>query len=106
MSTYGYHVDHIVPIKHGGTSDPDNLAWACFECNVSKSENISSYDRITGQLIPLFHPRKQHWGDHFEMNEEIINGKDAIGRVTIHILDMNHPDQLETRRILLQIGAW
>lgn len=106
VSTYGYHVDHVIPIKHGGTSDIDNLAWACFECNVSKSESITSYDRVTGQLTPLFHPRNQDWRDHFEMNNEIIIGKTAVGRVTIHILAINHPDQLETRRILIDIGEW
>lgn len=106
VSTYGYHADHIIPIKHGGTSELDNLAWACFECNVNKSENIATYDRLTGQLTPLFHPRQALWEDHFELQHEVIHGKDAIGRVTILILDINHPDQLETRRILLEIGEW
>lgn len=106
VSTYGYHADHIIPEKHGGTSELNNLAWACFECNVNKSENIASYDRITGELTPLFHPRRERWEEHFEMQNEAIHGKDAVGRVTILILDMNHPDQLETRRILVEIGEW
>ncbi len=106
VSTYGYHVDHIIPLKHSGTSAIDNLAWACFECNVSKSENIASYDRITKALTPLYHPRTQRWDEHFEMLAENIIGKDAIGRVTILILDMNHPDQLETRHVLIEMGEW
>lgn len=106
VSTYGYHADHIIPLKHGGTSELDNLAWACFECNVSKGENIASYDRTTGKLTPLFHPRTQNWDEHFEFDDEVLRGKDAIGRVTINILDINHPDQLETRRTLIESGEW
>ena len=65
VSIYGFHVDHILPILHGGTSDPDNLAWACFECNVSKGRDIASYDPVTQQLTPLFHPRRDTWDDHY-----------------------------------------
>lgn len=106
VSTYGYHADDIIPVKHGGNSGLDNLAWACFECNINKSENIASYDRVSGQLTPLFHPRKDAWENHFEFNAETLHGINAVGRITIHILDINHPDQLETRRILMQIGEW
>lgn len=53
VSTYGYHVDHIVPIAHGGNSDLTNLAWACFECNVSKGRDVASYDPETQVLTPL-----------------------------------------------------
>ena len=31
------HVDHIIPIVHGGSDDPDNLVAACRKCNSSKS---------------------------------------------------------------------
>ncbi len=30
------HIDHIIPIAHGGTSWPANLAPACQKCNLSK----------------------------------------------------------------------
>ena len=29
-------VDHIIPIKHGGTNDELNLRWACRSCNCSR----------------------------------------------------------------------
>lgn len=31
------HVDHIHPVKLGGSNDPDNLITACDECNLGKS---------------------------------------------------------------------
>lgn len=32
-----YHVDHIMPIKLGGTNWPDNLQLLCPECNINKA---------------------------------------------------------------------
>lgn len=32
------HVDHIVPVSKGGTSDMSNLVTACAECNLGKSD--------------------------------------------------------------------
>ena len=33
------HVEHVVPKKHGGSDDPDNLALACIDCN-KKKDNL------------------------------------------------------------------
>lgn len=30
-------VDHIIPLSHGGNSEPDNLVKACMECNCTKA---------------------------------------------------------------------
>lgn len=34
------HVDHVIPLAKGGTSQPDNLALACVSCNQAKGEDI------------------------------------------------------------------
>ena len=33
---YGCEVDHIISLKHGGSTDLDNLAYACAMCNRAK----------------------------------------------------------------------
>ena len=33
---YGCEVDHIISLKHGGSSNPNNLAYACALCNRAK----------------------------------------------------------------------
>ena len=30
------HIDHVIPISHGGANHPDNLVTACETCNLSK----------------------------------------------------------------------
>ena len=32
-----HQIEHVIPRKHRGTDDPDNLAWTCVRCNLSKS---------------------------------------------------------------------
>ena len=106
-SFHGFHVDHIVPIKHGGTSELENLAWACLECNVNNGRDISSYDEFSGELTPLFNPRTQLWADHFVLDDHaIVHGKTPVGRVTIHMLNMNHISQIEIRRRLMNRNLW
>jgi hypothetical protein len=107
VNTYSYQVDHIIPEKHTGTSDFSNLAWACLRCNGTKASEIASYDVLTKQLTPLYNPRNQNWHDPFEMDEEAqIVGKTPIGRVTVRILQLNHPKQIRIRRDLIEAGLW
>lgn len=106
VSTYGYHVDHVVPIAHGGNSELSNLAWACFECNVSKGRDVASYDPETLALTRLFNPRSDTWSEHFVFDGARILGTSAIGRVTVRLLALNAPDQIETRQLLMDIGEW
>jgi hypothetical protein len=101
LSEYPHHVEHIVSLKLLGSSELDNLAWACFKCNVAKGTNVAAYDFQTRELTPLFNPRTQNWDDHFELDGVRLVGKTAVGRVTIIVLGMNDPEQLEVRTHML-----
>jgi hypothetical protein len=84
----------------------NNLAWACFECNTCKAGDIASYDTETGELTPFYNPRAHTWDEHFAMDGPTIIGKTPIGRVTIHILQMNVFDHVEMRRYLIEADLW
>ena len=92
-------IEHIIPRKHGGKDNPDNLALACIDCNLSKSSNIAGRDPGTNQLTPLFNPRSQLWEDHFALQGAYIVGRTAIGRTTVLVLNMNSDEQLELRAV-------
>lgn len=106
VAEYPHHVDHIIAIRHEGSSEMDNLAWTCFQCNSAKSSDIASYDPQTKTIVPLFNPRLQAWDDHFTVEDGVLIGKTAAGRVTIRTLQMNYPEQIETRRRLISAGLW
>jgi 5-methylcytosine-specific restriction endonuclease McrA len=35
-------VDHITPVRHGGTSTPDNLTVLCRKCNIKKGDRAAT----------------------------------------------------------------
>jgi HNH endonuclease len=60
-----FHIEHVIAIQHGGAGDDSNLALACAWCNLVKGPNIASLDPASGKLTRLFHPRRDHWEEHF-----------------------------------------
>ncbi len=106
VSAFSHHADHIIALKHGGKTELDNLAWACFQCNTNKGSDLTTFDPETHTLVQLFNPRLQQWEEHFEIQAALILGKTTVGRATIQLLQMNHADQVETRLRLIQAGLW
>jgi hypothetical protein len=82
------HVEHIDP---NGGDDPENLCLACPTCNLSKARATSALDPLMGMPVPLFHPRKQQWQEHFRWieNARRVQGLTPIGRATVERLRMN-----------------
>ena len=92
-----FHIEHIVARQHGGSDATDNLALACFHCNVHKGTNLTGIDSQSGQIVPLFHPRREIWAEHFQMSGTLIVGTSATGRVTVDLLQMNTAARQEIR---------
>src|SRR3954469_15258053 len=101
---FTFHIEHVVPRQHHGTDDPSNLALACIHCNLHKGPNVAGIDPDTGQVTPLFHPRRDTWADHFALRGPFIVGLTAVGRTTAYVLAMNAPHQAELRVSLLAQG--
>ena len=91
------HVEHVIPKAHGGTDELDNLALACIDCNLYKGTNLTGIDPQTNKVTELFHPRRQSWNEHFDLQRVYIVGKTATGRTTIRVLNMNSEDQVALR---------
>jgi hypothetical protein len=90
-------IEHVVPRKHGGGDEPDNLALACAECNLHKGSNLTGIDPESGQVTLLFDPRRSQWHEHFAWEGLRITGLTAIGRTTIRVLELNAPARLRVR---------
>jgi len=91
-----FHMEHILAKQHGGRTQLDNLALACWQCNLKKGTNLTSIDPETGELTRLFHPRTDKWTDHFasrvsesRVGRVQIVGLTPIGRATARLLDVN-----------------
>jgi hypothetical protein len=95
-----HEIDHIRAQKHRGASTLDNLCWACAYCNAAKGSNVAGYDPESDKLTLLFNPRQQNWNEHFEWYAERLEGKTAVGRVTVELLRINQPNRLAHRSLI------
>ncbi len=101
-----FEIDHITPRKHRGRTVQGNLALACYYCNVYKGPNLTGRDPQSGEITPLFHPRKHTWGYHFRYEGGTLTGRTAIGRTTVGVLRINHPQRVALREILIAVGVF
>jgi len=102
----GFQIDHIISVKHGGATTPDNLAYACIFCNLQKGTDLGSINWQTGELVRFFNPRRDFWGEHFQLNEAVIQPLTDIGEVTTRIFDFNNDERILERQALMEVGRY
>jgi hypothetical protein len=102
-----FPIDHILPRTEGGTTTLDNLSFACPHCNGHKWMHTMGHDPETDTVQPLFHPRLDTWDSHFAWSEtRLLQGLSPSGRSTISRLQINHPDMVEVRRLMSDLGLF
>jgi 5-methylcytosine-specific restriction endonuclease McrA len=58
FATESFAVEHIKPRSRSGQTTVDNLALACAGCNGHKHAKTKALDPVSGEIVPLFHPRR------------------------------------------------
>jgi len=97
---FRFQLEHIISRKHGGSSELENLAFACVFCNRYKGSDIASLKPGTNELVRFYNPRIDRWREHFQLNGVVIDSSTEIGEATARILQMNQDDQLLEREVL------
>jgi hypothetical protein len=97
---FGCEVDHVISLKHGGPTEVDNLAYACFFCNRRKGSDIGSVLH-TGEFLRFYNPRKDQWGLHFRLEGAVIKPLTGIGEVTARIIGFNSNERILERQVLI-----
>ncbi len=101
-----FQIDHIISVKHSGSTTADNLSYACIYCNLQKGSDLGSINWQTGELVRFFNPRRDFWGEHFRLNEAVIEPLTDIGEVTVRIFDFNNGDRILERQALIEVGIY
>jgi len=101
-----HELDHIIASQHSGQTTLENLALSCWDCNHVKGPNLASVDPLTGEIVQLFHPRRDRWADHFRLDGARIAGLTAKGRVTVFLLQLNAPERIRQRADLQALGHY
>jgi hypothetical protein len=98
--------EHILPLSCGGRTIAENLAWACSGCNGFKSDRTEIIDPVSGQAVPIFHPRQMIWREHFDWSGDalLVIGRSPIGRATVKTLQLNRVGVVNIRQLLCGVG--
>jgi hypothetical protein len=101
-----FAIEHIIPLEKGGKTTASNLALSCQGCNNHKHIKTEAIDPITKRQVPLFHPRRRKWREHFAWSEDcsLVIGLTPIGRATIEALQLNRPGVVNLRQLLYDAG--
>ncbi len=62
-------------------------------------------DSDTGEVVRLFHPRRDIWTEHFRWSEGELQALTASAKATIQTLFMNDPEVVNLRRELVEEGV-
>lgn len=106
FALYPFEVDHIIALKHGGTTQADNLAYSCMRCNRLKGTDLTTILPDFAIPVPLFNPRKENWFAHFELSGGRIVGKTQTGKATTQLLGFNSPERVIGRQLLVEAGIY
>ena len=101
---FPFHIEHIIPKKHGGGDHHLNLCLACAECNLAKGPNLTGM--LSGKIVPLFNPRRQLWDRHFCWHGLLLVGITNAGKVTVYVLNMNSDIRILLRESLRAEGRF
>lgn len=105
LTNFRFPVDHVAPRGAAPEllSDPDSLALACPPCNLFKADRTEGVDPQSGDLVRLFHPRRERWDEHFAWSADGLEivGQTPTGRATIATLRMNSAAQRGARAFWL-----
>ncbi len=107
VAGFQFEIDHVISLKHGGNSDPNNLAWSCPLCNGNKGSDLGTLlDAYSNPIIRFFNPRTDVWDDHFDIIHGQILSKTPIGEATVKIFDFNRTEDIAIRQKLVAIGQF
>ena len=71
-----------------------------------KCSGLTSVDRQTRKIAPLFNPRRHKWTKHFCWNGPYLVGLTPTGRVTVALLHINDEYRVELRETLIEEGQF
>ena len=96
---FTFPIDHIISLKHGGTTVAENLAYTCFPCNSNKGSDIGTVLLPDMTFIRLFNPRMDEWTAHFTLQNGIFYPKTLEAQATIKILKLNDKNRILERMV-------
>ena len=100
-----WQVDHIIAQAQGGSDGFENLAAACYRCNLNKGAKLKAVDPLLGRRGRLFDPRADSWARHFARFRFYTVGTTSLGRRTAGLLFRHTPRQVAAAPPPSELGS-
>jgi hypothetical protein len=94
-----FNVDHVIASQLREDDSLDNLCLSCQNCNLHKGTNLTTIDPVSDDLVRVFNPRTDVWGEHFRFEDFVVVELTDVGRATSRLLAMNIPQRVELRKL-------
>ncbi|HLJ56804.1 MAG TPA: HNH endonuclease signature motif containing protein [Chthonomonadaceae bacterium] len=93
-------VDHFRPRSAGGTDDLQNLVYACFRCNLFKSDYWPNNTDPGPDQFRVLNPARDKVDSHIQLDENtgLLVPLTERGRFHIQLLQLNRPELITFRR--------
>lgn len=90
-------IDHFLPTSAGGDNNDENLVYACFRCNIHKSDVLPG---AIGEARRLLHPKRDDFAAHIQMKAATgrLIGLTETGLFHISTLRLNRPALIAYRK--------
>ncbi len=74
--------------------------------NALKYDKTEAHDSASGQIAPLYHPRRDSWNEHFAWSDNftLLIGITPTGRATVDALLLNRDGVVNLRGLLYMNG--
>ena len=66
-----------------------------------KGSDLASIDPDNEKIVRLYRPNYDRWTEHFRLKAGEVSPLTAIGRVTVRLLQLNRPERVAERHLLL-----
>jgi hypothetical protein len=101
-----FEIDHIRSRKHDGPTVASNLYLFFYYCNSFQGSDLTSFDKQTRKITPLFNPCRPKGSKHFRWEGPDLIDLTPTGRVTVALLHINDECRVELRGMLIEEGVF
>src|SRR5438105_3385620 len=101
-----FDVEHVNQQSKGGESTLDTLALPRQDATRIKPAGQQPLIHLQAEQVPLFHPVQQRWSEHFRFKGCEVEGRTAVGRATVVMLDLNHFRRQRIRQVEEVFGLY
>lgn len=93
-------IDHVKPISHGGTNDPENLDFSCKECNsLKRSQTLETFKPFQEKLLSADKKEQELLNENKSIQNSCQEMEEQIEHLNALVLKLKRREKKNTERL-------